>query len=77
MKRFSFSLFVIVVTIIVLGISGVASAHFQVIMPQENIIEQNDEKTIDLNLIFTHPFEQKPMNMERPSEFGAMIRGKK
>ena len=77
MKRFSFSLFVIVVTIIVLGISGVASAHFQVIMPQENIIEQNDEKTIDLNLIFTHPFEQKPMNMERPSEFGVMIRGKK
>ncbi|MDN5319537.1 MAG: nickel transport protein [Thermovirga sp.] len=77
MKRFSFSIFVIVVTTFILSMCGVALAHFQVIKPQDNIVEQKEDATIEIKLLFTHPFEQKPMNMKKPKEFGVVVRGQK
>ena len=52
-------------------------AHFQVIIPNQNIVSQDDNKQIDLDLLFTHPFEQHLMNMEKPVQFGVLVRSEK
>ncbi len=52
-------------------------AHFQVILPSQNIVSQDGEKKVELNLLFTHPFEQQLMNMEKPVQFGVMARSEK
>jgi cobalt/nickel transport protein len=54
-----------------------AFAHFQVILPSDAIVSQKGSRTVSLDLQFTHPFEQYPMNMERPSSFGVLVRGEK
>ncbi len=56
---------------------GEASAHFGAIIPSDDIVSQNDEKTITLNVRFFHPMEGNYMNMEKPSQFGVMHMGKK
>jgi cobalt/nickel transport protein len=52
-------------------------AHFQVVMPDRNIVSQEEGRDIHLSLLFTHPFEQYPMNMEKPAAFGVLSRGEK
>jgi len=53
-------------------------AHFQVLIPSPDIVTSEGEKSVDLNIIFTHPMEQGPvMNMAKPNRFGALIHGKK
>ncbi|MEO0227204.1 MAG: DUF4198 domain-containing protein [candidate division WOR-3 bacterium] len=51
--------------------------HFQMILPSTNIVEDQNSATINLELIFCHPFEQTLMNMEKPIQFGVMINGEK
>lgn len=50
-------------------------AHFQMILPEKDIIEKRGESEISLHLIFCHPFEGDVMNMEQPLKFGVLIRG--
>ncbi len=52
-------------------------AHFQMILPDKDIIENKEESEILLWLIFCHPFEGGVMNMEKPSEFGVFVKGVK
>lgn len=54
-----------------------AFAHFQVILPGDNMVAQDENRNIPVSLLFTHPFEQHPMNMEKPVAFGVMARGEK
>lgn len=51
--------------------------HFQMIIPGTNIVEDQKSATINLDLIFCHPFEQTMMDMARPVQFGVMINGEK
>jgi len=51
--------------------------HFQMILPSNNIVEDQKTATIGLELIFCHPFEQTMMNMAKPVQFGVMINGEK
>jgi cobalt/nickel transport protein len=54
-----------------------AAAHFQVLLPSTDIVEQQDPRTVDLDLRFTHPMEQGPtMNMARPRQFAVLVGGK-
>ncbi len=58
--------------------AGRAVAHFQVLLPSSDIVEDQDPRTIDLDLRFTHPMEQGPtMNMARPRQVAALVRGKR
>lgn len=50
--------------------TNIASAHFGTIIPSQHIIENEDSKTIDLELKFIHPFEGLYMEMDRPRKFG-------
>lgn len=63
--------------ILVILITGTAFAHFGVIMPSEDIVEQKDSKKITLKIYFMHPFEQQWLNMEKPKIFGVMFNEEK
>ncbi len=64
-------------TVIVgLYISGVAQAHFQMIIPSDDMVSQEDSREVSLDVRFTHPFEGHGMNMEKPVQFG-VLKGKK
>ena len=66
------------ITIIVgLYISGVAHAHFQMIIPSDDMVSQDDSREVSLDVRFTHPFEGHGMNMEKPAQFGVLKGGKK
>ena len=54
-----------------------ASAHFQMVIPSDEIISQTENKKITLTAMFNHPFEGEYMNMEKPAQFGVSNRGKK
>jgi len=58
-----------------LFITTMLQAHFQVIMPDNDIVTNTKKQTI--NIVFMHPFEQTYMNMEKPNYFGYYLDGKK
>jgi len=76
MKKSSIAIAATLITILVLGISQ-AFAHFQMIIPSQNIVIQEGKRSVKLDIRFTHPFEGHMMNMEKPDEFGVFFRGKK
>jgi len=60
------------------GIVSVASAHFQLILPSNDLINEGEASEIELQLIFTHPSEAShTMSMEKPAVFGVLHRGEK
>ena len=52
-------------------------AHFGMIIPSDDMVTQEDNKSIVLNVQFAHPFEGHFMNMVKPEQFGVLVRGKK
>lgn len=53
-------------------------AHFQVILPSDEIVSEGGKKTVELRVVFTHPMEQGPvMEMGEPKQFGVLVGGKK
>jgi len=62
----------------VLLVPAEAFAHFQVLIPDDDIVSEADSKTVNLDIIFTHPMEQGPvMEMGRPVQFGVFANGAK
>ncbi len=53
-----------------------AYAHFQMIIPSDEMVSQLDSNKITLDVRFYHPFEGQGMNMEKPVQFGVITRGK-
>jgi cobalt/nickel transport protein len=52
-----------------------AKAHFQEILPSEDVLPEGGK--VSLDLVFTHPFEGGPvMEMKKPKRVGALIGGK-
>jgi len=63
--------------LIITATAASASAHFQVIMPGDDIVS-DVSKPLPLTLIFTHPMEWGPvMEMQTPKQFGVLSGGKK
>lgn len=55
-----------------------ALAHFQVILPNTDVVIDRSQSTLSIQYIFTHPFEQGPvMEMAKPIEAAVYIRGEK
>ncbi len=53
-----------------------ALAHFQELIPARDVVTQDTGASLDLELAFTHPFEQGPlMDMETPTRFGVLVDG--
>ena len=60
-----------------LNIIGLAQAHFQMIIPSDEMVSQDESREISLYVRFTHPFEGHGMNMEKPVQFGVLKDKKK
>lgn len=54
-----------------------ALAHFGVIIPSDDIVTQEDTKTVNIEVKFIHPMELHYMEMGKPRQFGVMHDGKK
>jgi cobalt/nickel transport protein len=54
-----------------------ASAHFQMLIPDDDMVAQKEAKTIKLDLRFWHPLEGHGMNMAKPTQFGVLVDGQK
>jgi nickel transport protein len=54
-----------------------AFAHFQMIIPSDDMVAQGEDRNIHLDVMFWHPMEGYGMNMEKPVQFGVMVRGQK
>ncbi len=63
--------------ILVVVFFSLSWAHFGVIIPSDDIIGQEDKKTITLDVKFIHPFEGQYMNMDMPKAFGVAVGGQK
>jgi len=53
-----------------------AMAHFQMIIPSDDMVEQGENRTVTLDLRFWHPLEGIGMNMVKPAAFGVLVNGR-
>lgn len=51
------------------ALATTATAHYGMIIPSDNLVSQEDGRSIDLTLAFSHPFEGIGMVMEMPETF--------
>ena len=54
-----------------------ALAHFGTITPSDDIVTQDDAKTLNLQIKFIHPLEMHYMEMVKPKMFGVVHDGKR
>ncbi len=69
-------LFALVLSVSLL-IQSSAQAHFGMVIPSEDIVEDTSQSDLNIRVMFAHPFEGQSMNMENPVQFGVMVDGKK
>jgi len=79
MKRFNLKVITILflLTVFLFSLINAASAHFGMIIPSDDMVTQDDNKSISLKIQFIHPMEGDYMNMAKPVQFGVLIQGKK
>ncbi len=58
-------------------LAGPASAHFGMVIPSDSMVMQEDNKTVNVTLSFSHPFEGIGMELVKPETFGVIANGKK
>jgi cobalt/nickel transport protein len=56
--------------------AGLASAHFGMLIPSDQMVMQGEETTINLNLMFWHPFEGHGMELVKPAKFAVVMNGR-
>ena len=54
---------------------GQVNAHFQMIIPSDDMVKQTEPRTLGLDLLFWHPYEGIGMNMVKPVQFGVLANG--
>ncbi|PIP35111.1 MAG: DUF4198 domain-containing protein [Desulfobacterales bacterium CG07_land_8_20_14_0_80_52_14] len=54
-----------------------AAAHFGMIIPSDSMIMQEDKRTVNLKLSFSHPFEGVGMELVKPKQCFVVVNGKK
>ncbi|GAI86493.1 unnamed protein product, partial [marine sediment metagenome] len=47
------------------------------VIPSDDMVTQNDNKSISLTVQFIHPMEGDYMDIVKPAQFGVLIQGKK
>ncbi|MCF8052205.1 MAG: DUF4198 domain-containing protein [Desulfobacterales bacterium] len=52
-----------------------AGAHFGMVIPSDSMVMMEDDRTVRLQVSFSHPFEGIGMDMERPKAFGVVADG--
>ncbi len=67
----------IIMSIFIIFSARSALAHFGMLIPSDSMVMQTDNRTINLNLSFSHPFEGVGMELVKPAVFGVMADGKR
>ncbi|MDH5301701.1 MAG: DUF4198 domain-containing protein [Gammaproteobacteria bacterium] len=57
--------------------SSAANAHFQMLIPSDDMVKQGESRQLMMDALFWHPYEGKGMPMEKPVQFGVMVNGQK
>ena len=52
-----------------------AYAHFQMLIPSDDMVSSRGERHLRLDIKFWHPFEGHGMNMDTPAQFGVRAHG--
>ena len=52
-------------------------AHFGMVIPSDNMIMQNEQRTVKVSLSFSHPMEIVGMELAKPKVFGVIANGVK
>lgn len=66
-----------ILSICVLFWAGSTLAHFGMVIPSDSMVMQDDNRTLNLTLSFSHPFEGVGMELIKPALFGVMASGKR
>lgn len=75
--RVVISILSVVVLTVTMGVAASALAHFGTLIPSDDIVAQDDSKTLDIQIKFIHPMEMHYMEMVKPKQFGVVHNGKK
>ena len=59
-----------------LAIATPASAHFQMLIPSDDMVSTPSERMVRLEIKFWHPFEGHGMSIDSPTQFGVHFAGK-
>jgi cobalt/nickel transport protein len=71
------SILSVVIVAVMLSAVHPAFAHFGTITPSDDIVTQDDAKTLNIQVKFIHPLEMHYMEMVKPKQFGVVHDGKK
>ena len=71
------SILSVVVLMLIMFVTAPALAHFGTITPSDDIVTQDDSKTLRLQVKFIHPMEMHYMEMVKPKQFGVVHDGEK
>jgi cobalt/nickel transport protein len=70
-------LFIFIVATLCLFSTSKSFAHFGMIIPSDSMVMADDNRSLELNLSFSHPFEIIGMDMEKPKSFMVFENGQK
>ena len=56
--------------------SSPASGHFGMVIPSDTMVMQDDNRTIDIALSFSHPMEMQGMELDKPKIFSVIREGR-
>ena len=59
-----------------LAVTAPANAHFQMLIPSDDIVSSPAERHVHLDIKFWHPFEGHGMSIDTPAQFGVHFAGK-
>lgn len=63
---------------IALGAPRSVRGHFLVLVPESDVVDDPAQRTVQLDIRFTHPMERGPvMPMDRPVRFAVLVRGQR
>ena len=75
MKQKTIIVLLILTGLGILPVSG--HAHFGMVIPSDTMIMQGDNRTVRVNISFSHPFESIGMEMAKPSACSVVANGNK
>lgn len=61
---------------VLIGWAPLATAHFGMIIPSDEMVMQQDNRTVQLILSFSHPFELVGMELAKPAAFNVVTNKK-
>ncbi|MGD8369037.1 MAG: DUF4198 domain-containing protein [Desulfobacterales bacterium] len=63
--------------VMVLLVCQTALAHFGMVIPSDSMVMMQDDRTVHLQVSFSHPFEGIGMDMAKPKGFGVVFEGRR